>query len=132
MATHNAFEQARDLARAGKFQEALPLAQRAVAFCEKNYGPDSPKTAGALELLGSIHMGLLQRRQAIPAYQRALAIREKLGPETVETARVQCRLGKAYTEAGDFAQALPLLERSLASPQKNPGAGTPGYRRKHE
>ena len=114
LATQNSFEQARDLARAGKFQEALPLAQRAVAFCEKKYGPDAPKTAGALELLGNIHMGLLQRRQAIPLYQRALAIREKLGPDTVETARVQCRLGKAYTEVGEFAQALPLLESSLA------------------
>jgi CHAT domain-containing protein len=107
------FQQARELARAGKFQEALPLAEKALAFCEKQWGPDDPKTAGALELMGNIHMGLLQRRKAIALYQRALAIREKGGPETPDTARILARLGKAYTDVGEYAPALPLLERSV-------------------
>jgi len=108
------FQQARELARAGKHQEALPLAEKALKGCERHWGPNDPKTAGALQLLANIHMGLDQIRRAIPLYQRALAIREeKLGADHQATTATMVKLGKAYIATGAYAQALPLLERSL-------------------
>ncbi len=108
------FQQARELARAGKFQEALPLAEKALKGCERRWGSKDPKTAGALQLLANIHMGLGQNRRAIPLYQRALAIREeKLGADHQATTETMVKLGKAYIGTGAYAQALPLLERSL-------------------
>jgi hypothetical protein len=117
------FQQARELARAGKHQEALPLAQKAVKACERRFGPDDPRTAGALQLEANIYLGLNQNRRAIPLYQRALAIREKaLGLEDSKTAETLAHLGKAYIGTGDYAKALPLLERSLETRKRVLGA----------
>ena len=108
------FQQARELVKAGKYQEALPLAEKAVIFCERRLGPDDPKTAAALQLEANIHMSLGQFRRALPLYQRALAIREKkLGADHQATTETMIKLGKAYVADGSYAQALPLLERSL-------------------
>ena len=67
------FQQARALARAGKYQEALPLAEKALSISEKQWEPDDPRIGNALELLGNIRMGLFHRRIAISLYQRALS-----------------------------------------------------------
>jgi len=108
------FRQARELVREGKYRKALPLAEKAVEGRERRWGPDDPKTAGALQLLAHIHMALNHQRRAIPLYQRALGIREKaLGPEAPQTADTLALLGKAYLEISEYAKALPLLERSL-------------------
>ena len=107
-------QRARALAQAGKFDEALPLAQRLLDRAEKRLGPEDPRVAKILQGVANIYMGLRQFRSAIPLYQRALKIREKVqGPDHPETAESLVRLGKAYIEVGDFAQALPLVERSL-------------------
>ncbi len=56
-----------------------------------------------------------QYAQALPLYQRALAIREKvLGAEHPDTASSLNNLAALYKTQGDYAQALPLLQRALA------------------
>lgn len=107
-------QRTRALAQAGKFDEALPLAQMLLDQAEKRLGPDDPRVAKSLQGVANIYLGLKQFRRAIPLYQRALKIREQAqGPDSPETAESLVRLGKAYIAVGDFTQALPLVERSL-------------------
>ena len=40
--------QIEELRSAGKFQEAVPIAEEVLKYCEKNYGPDDPETADSL------------------------------------------------------------------------------------
>ena len=54
--------------------------------------------------------------QALPLYQRALAIRKKsLGPEHPDTANSLNNLALLYQVMGDYEQALPLYQRALRS-----------------
>src|SRR5690349_9720105 len=71
------------LERAGKYAEALPLAQAMVSALEK--GPPNRDLAGVLNNLGQIYGGLGQDAAAEPVYKRALAIMEKaVGLDSVD------------------------------------------------
>jgi Tetratricopeptide repeat len=51
-------QQMKELYRAGKYMEALPLAQKALALREAELGPDDAKLAMPLNDLGTIHYNL--------------------------------------------------------------------------
>src|ERR1700677_1064021 len=87
-------QQMKELYRAGKYQEALPLAQKSLALREKEFGPDDANVAMPLNDLGTIHYNLGQYPVAELLYKRALAIREKtLGPDHEEVATLRKNLG---------------------------------------
>src|ERR1043166_6897624 len=65
------------LRAAGKFQEAVPIAETVLKYCEKNDGPDHPETAASLNDLALLYDGLGNYSKAIPLFERALKIREK-------------------------------------------------------
>ena len=50
------------LHRAGKYTEAIPIAQRALALREKALGPDHPDVGTSLNNLGSLHESALSVR----------------------------------------------------------------------
>jgi len=119
-------QQARDLAAAGKYKEALPLAKLFQERVEKRFGPKDPRTARALRLVANINMGLHRYRQAVPLYQRTLEIMEKTpGPENPETLETMDRLTRAYTATGSYAEALSLGERTLAVRKRLSGPENP-------
>jgi len=121
-----AARQARALAAAGKYAEALPLAKQVLERTEKRLGPEDPRTAAGLRLVANINMGLNRYRQAIPLYQRALKIMEKTsGPENPETLETMDRLTRAYVAAGSYAEALSLGERTLAVRKRLSGPDDP-------
>jgi tetratricopeptide (TPR) repeat protein len=71
----------------GKYGDAVPLYQRALAILEKAVGPDHSNVATIVDNIA----GLLQSQgtfeDALPLYQRALAIRRKArGPDHSNTA----------------------------------------------
>jgi tetratricopeptide (TPR) repeat protein len=71
----------------GQYQQAIPLAQRALAIREKALGPEHLDTATALNNLAALYQATGVYAKAEPLYQRALAIREKaLGAEHPDTA----------------------------------------------
>ena len=70
-------QQMKELYRAGKYMEALPLAQKSLALREAELGPDDAKLAMPLNDLGTIHYNLGQYPVAEQFYKRSLAIREK-------------------------------------------------------
>ncbi|MBT9136741.1 MAG: Photosystem I assembly protein Ycf3 [Firmicutes bacterium] len=66
----------------GKYDEALPLYQRALAISERILGPDHPNVAGSLNNLAMLYSEQGKYDEALPLYQRALEIYESaLGPD---------------------------------------------------
>ena len=52
--------------------------------------------------------------KALPLYQRALEIREKvLGPHHPDVATILNNLALLYHHIGDYEKALPLYQRAL-------------------
>jgi len=70
-------EQVITLYKEGKYDTALPLAERALALREKVLGPDHLSTADALANLAQVYMAKGRRKEAKAYYQRAISIREK-------------------------------------------------------
>ena len=70
-------EQVIALYKEGKYDKALPLAQRALELREKVLGPDHLLTGDACANLAAVYMGTAGRKKAKPYLERAIAIREK-------------------------------------------------------
>jgi tetratricopeptide (TPR) repeat protein len=103
----------------GRFDQAQPLLQRALAICEKVLGPEHPETASTLNNLAWLYGNQGKYEQAEPLYLRALAILEKtLGPEHPWTAVTLCDLADLYRNQGKYEQAEPLFQRALAICEK--------------
>ena len=66
----------------GRYAEAEPLYQRAIAIDEKALGPDHPGLATDLNNLAALYQATGRYAEAEPLFQRAIAIDEKaLGPD---------------------------------------------------
>jgi len=110
----------------GKYQEAIPIAERAVEVAKHTLGPDHPKTADALNDLGFIFQKIGNYAKAEPLYQEALQIRQKvLGPEHPDTANSLNNLASLYWAMGEYVKAEPLLKEALGIRQKVFGSGHP-------
>ena len=110
----------------GKYQEAIPIAERAVELAKHTLGPDHPKTADALNDLGFIFQEIGNYAKAEPIYQEALRIRQKvLGPEHSDTAASLNNLASLYWAMGEYVKAEPLLKEALRIRQKVFGSGHP-------
>ncbi|MCP4288365.1 MAG: tetratricopeptide repeat protein, partial [Gammaproteobacteria bacterium] len=74
----------------GRYTDAEPLFQRALAIREKVLGPEHPAAAPSLNNLTMLYYAQGRYTDAEPLFQRALAIREKvLGPEHPNTTTVR-------------------------------------------
>src|SRR5712692_5304313 len=62
----------------GRYDEAIPLAARALAIAEKVLGPEHPSTATSLNNLALMYQDTGAYAKAEPLHRRALAIREKV------------------------------------------------------
>ncbi|AGY56754.1 tetratricopeptide repeat protein [Gloeobacter kilaueensis] len=108
-------EQAQKLLDAGKYGEALPLAQQSLALWEKTAGSSSLEVATALRLVGLLHYQQGRYAEAEPFLQRALTIRTALlGPEDPAVGQMYNNLGNLYMEAGQYAQAETFHRRAIA------------------
>src|SRR6516165_1129016 len=61
----------------GRYLQAIPLAQRALAIYEQALGPEHPDTAGSLNNLAALYQSTGAYAKAEPLFERALAIAEK-------------------------------------------------------
>ena len=86
------------LKAAGKYAEAVPLAQRALALAEKK-GANSPAVAKALDTLAELYEAQNKYAEAEPLLKRSLAIREK-SPGQPDVAASRERLAVAYDKMG--------------------------------
>ncbi|WP_027552099.1 CHAT domain-containing tetratricopeptide repeat protein [Bradyrhizobium sp. Cp5.3] len=105
------------LNQAGKYSEALPLAQAMVASLEKS--DNGRELAAALNNLGQVYAGQGRDDLAEPIYKRSIALMEKsLGLETPLVAAELTNLAALYQRQGRFAEAEPLFKRALAVREK--------------
>ena len=74
------------LRNAGRDDEALPLAERALRIREKALTPDHPEIAIALRTLAMVYVSKKEKARAEPLFQRYWSIREKLVGPAPETA----------------------------------------------
>ncbi|MBR0962347.1 CHAT domain-containing protein [Bradyrhizobium japonicum] len=106
------------LMSAGKYAEALPLAQAMVTSLEK--GTDGRDLSAALNNLGQVHAGQGRDDLAEPIYKRAIALLEKsLGLDTALIAPELSNLAALYQRQGRFAEAEPLFKRALAVSERS-------------
>jgi CHAT domain-containing protein/Tfp pilus assembly protein PilF len=117
---------AAQLSQQGKYLEAIPLAQQALALYQKTRGPNHPYVAIALSNLAALYGNLGRYPDAEPLYQQALAIEEKaLGPDHPDVATELNNLATLYQVQGRYADGEPLYKRSLAIREKVLGPDHP-------
>ena len=115
-----------ELSRAGKYSEALPLAQGQLQTLEKKYGPVHRDVAAALNNLAEIfgHQGNDAEAEAL--LKRAIAILDKaVGLDSAEAAPELNNLAALYQRQERYAEAEPLFKRALAIREKSLGRDHP-------
>ena len=110
-----------ELSRAGKYAEAIPLAQGQLESLEKKYGPFNSDVAGALNNLALLYADLGRDAEAEPLYKRAIAILEKIGGlDSAGRSRPELNnLAALYQRRERYAEAEPLFKRALAIREKS-------------
>jgi TonB family protein len=110
------------LFNAGKFEQALPDAERAVSLREEALGSDHVEVAKSLSNLATVLNELGKFDRARDAYERALPILEgKLGADDTLTNQTREDLAGVYFKLGDYRKAQALLEVALPSREKTLG-----------
>eukprot|EP00976_Prorocentrum_cordatum_P085180 1185959-Prorocentrum_minimum.AAC.1 len=104
------------LQTAGKFAEAVSVAQQQLELAKKAHGEGHNEVALALNNLANLNKCMGKYDDALPLFERSLAIREKVhhGEEHPEVATSLNNLALLYQKMGKYDDALPLFERSLA------------------
>ena len=119
----------------GRYAEAEPLHQRALAIREKALGPEHPAVGVSLSNLAALYSGQGKYADAEPLYKRSLAILEKaLGSEHPRVATSLNNLALLYGAQGRYGEAEPLYKRALAThervlgppPRRGPEPQQPG------
>ncbi len=111
---------------AGAFGKLKRTAERALAFAEKQFGPESAEVAYLLTQLGFGLKDLGDPPGAALALTRSLRIREaELGPEHRLTIASMNNLAIAYAETGEFDKSRALYERANAARRKLLGPDNP-------
>jgi CHAT domain-containing protein/Tfp pilus assembly protein PilF len=119
-------EEIAKLYRAGRFPEAISLAERALAIREKTLGPEHPDTVTNVNNLAVLYQSMGVYAKAEPLLQRALATSEKqLGPDHPDTAAQLNNLATLYYSIGAYVKAESLFQRALAIREKALGPDDP-------
>ena len=101
----------------GRYADAEPLYQRALAIREKVLGPEHPDVATSLNNLAALYHAQGRYADAEPLFQRALAIQEKaLGPEHPDVATVRKNYAALLRATNRDAEAA---RRKGSMPQRN-------------
>ena len=99
----------------GKYGEAIPVAEKALALGEQEFGPNHPNVAMPLYNLAELYRAQGRTAEAEPLYKRSLAINEKaLGKDHRHVGTSLNNLAELYRAQGRTAEAEPLYQRSLA------------------
>jgi CHAT domain-containing protein len=109
-----------DLYQAGKYREALPVAEQYAAAAKMRYGENAPQYALALGWQAGLLQATNHFPEAEPLYRRALAIDEKsFGPDDPKVAKDLSNLAQLLQAANRLSEAEPLMRRALAILEKS-------------
>lgn len=110
----------------GKYAEATPFAQRALALNEQVLGKDHPDTIGSLNILAFLYRQQGRYAEAEPLYRQAFEIRERvLGWNNADTLASANNLAVLYDAQGRYAEAEPILRRVLSISEQIKGKDHP-------
>jgi CHAT domain-containing protein/Tfp pilus assembly protein PilF len=122
------FDEARKLVDKEKYDEALPLIQRAMEIREKLLGPNHRDVAAVNSGIAILYHGKGEYAKAVPYYERALSITEKVrGSEHPDVADSLDRLAICYLDRGEYAKASLIQARAVAIFEKTLGAEHPKF-----
>ena len=114
------------LTRAAKYDDALPLLERALQIRQKTLAPGDPLVAQALNSAGNLYWRKGDYAKAEPLQQQALAITEKeRGADHPDVATALNSLANLYHSKGDYSRAESLYQRALAIREKAQGPEHP-------
>jgi tetratricopeptide (TPR) repeat protein len=116
------------LHRRGRYAEAQPLFERALAISKASLAPDDPTTAVCLSDLATIEADLGRLKRARELYEQALAARRRVfgvdqldhpdhpdHPEHLATLQLMNSLAEAHRDLGELQDARDRHEESLAA-----------------
>jgi CHAT domain-containing protein/Flp pilus assembly protein TadD len=119
----NLYDKNVELEAAGKYDEALPLAERALDIRERILGPNHREVAAVVNSLGILYRKKGNYAKAEPLYRRSLAILEKvLRPDHPNVAVSLNNLGLLYYDISEYVKAEQLFQRSVAIWEKAMGS----------
>ena len=114
----------------GRYTEAEPLYQRALAIREHVSGPTHLDVATSLHDLAELYYEQGKYPEAETLYQRALAIREQaLGSQHPDFAKTLNRLGDLYRAQANYVQSEQFYQRALAIREQVLGSSHPDVAR---
>jgi tetratricopeptide (TPR) repeat protein len=97
----------------GRYEEALPVLQRALELRRAVSPEGSLEIAQSLDLLASVHQYLGRKADAVRLYREALAMRQRFSPASPEGQQkigiAMGNLGQSLWAAGDYDEAESLL-----------------------
>ena len=103
----------------GRYAEAIPLAERALAIREGVLGPDHPDLALTINSLAILYQNVGDYARAESLYRRSLSIdRSVFGEDHPNLAIAYGNLATLYFHLGDYRQSEELLKKSLALREK--------------
>jgi tetratricopeptide (TPR) repeat protein/CHAT domain-containing protein len=109
---------AQEMARfhaAGRYADAVPSAQHALAIRTKLLGENHRDTATSMNELAETYRMAGDLAQAIRLHEQALAVRKAVvGEKHPDTAFSLNNCAMSYYSQGDYARAVPLYEQALA------------------
>src|SRR5262245_36346251 len=109
-----------ELYRAGKFSEAIPLAQRYADAMKARHGPEHAEYATALNNLAQLLQNTNRLSEAEPLMRRALSINENsFGPEHPNVGIRLNNLATLLKDTNRLSEAEPLMRRALAIDEKS-------------
>lgn len=107
----------------GKYEEALPLAKRALQIREKALPRTDQRVADSLTNLGEIYIGKEDYRAARDTFKRLLQVlEERFGPEDLRLASTLDRLAPLQYRAASLDDAEEAFKRALALREKALGS----------
>ena len=119
-------QQALQLSDQGKYNDAIPLYEKALAIFENNIGSENPIVAKLVYILATLHYSQGRYDKAEPLFQRFLTIGEKtLGENHPSVADSLNKLARFYLFQGRYDEAEPLFQRALAINEKAYGDNHP-------
>ncbi len=109
-----------------KYAEAIPLAEKLRATCERVLGKEHPVTLASVSNLAMLHYQQGQYAKAEPLFRRVLKIRKRVqGEEHPDTLMSVNDLAGLYSGQGRYAEAEPLFRRALEARERMQGEEHP-------